>query len=78
MSSQTKGQAPCQDAEVIEEVRRSPKNNLTPTPVQATILEPKEEPAVENIQIIGWIIAGISAFVLAIAGLLYLTKDKDN
>jgi hypothetical protein len=78
MSAEKKGQTPCQDAEVIEErVRRTPRNSLTRETVQAKVLEHKEEP-VNNIQVIGWIIAGVSAFVLAIAGLLYLTRDKDN
>lgn len=78
MGARKKGQAPCQDAEIVEErVRRTSKNDLTREHVEAKILEHKEEP-VNNIQVLGWVIAGVSAFVLAIAGLLYLTRDKDD
>jgi hypothetical protein len=78
MGAEKAGQVSCQDdAEIIEEMRRTPKNTLTTSKVQAKVLEHKEEP-VNNIQIIGWVIAGVSAFILAIAGLLYLTRDKND
>ena len=78
MGEYEEGQTACQgDAEILEERRRTYDKPLTPIQVQATVVERKEEP-VSNIQIIGWVIAGISAFVLAIAGLFYLTRDKND